>query len=274
MTKLPWLQEGYLNWFEFLLANIPPISIGMDKVEALLEEQSSQYPKISPWLPEDKHYLTQSEQWKIMRAIEQNPMAKLFHTHDLLGAIEKAFFITENGYIGTASHSIAAGDQIVLLSGLSVPIVLRERDDDRTYRLMGPALYAWRYVWRSVERDEYRIGRIHDPLDRILYPRAKWRKSEVYRSYINLKDIFGENRLGHAVSIANSIFIDLQFSESSCFEAMERLIWYYSDISNYFHKLHISSQSRSDLLFHLHSNSQPQRLPPSPTLQIQIRRLP
>jgi hypothetical protein len=58
IVKLPWLQKGFLKWFEFLIADIPPIGIGMDKVEALLEKQSSEYPKISPWLPEDMHYLT------------------------------------------------------------------------------------------------------------------------------------------------------------------------------------------------------------------------
>jgi hypothetical protein len=152
ITKLPWLQEGFQKWLEFLFANILPIGIGMDKVEALLEEQSSENPKIPPWLPEDMHYLTQSEQWKIMRAIEQNPMAKLFHVHAFLGAIKKAFFITENGYIGTASHSIAAGDQIVLLFGLRVPIVLRKGDDGRSYRLMGPAFVngvMYGEVWKE-----------------------------------------------------------------------------------------------------------------------------
>jgi hypothetical protein len=74
-----------------------------------------------------------------MRAMEQNPRAKLFYSHANLGAIKKAFFITESGYIGTASHSIAAGDQVVFLSGVRALLVLRKRDGDMTYRLMGPA---------------------------------------------------------------------------------------------------------------------------------------
>jgi hypothetical protein len=57
IMKLPQLQEGCAKWYEFLIANIPPIGIGMDKVEAPLEKQSSEYPKTPSWLLEDLHYL-------------------------------------------------------------------------------------------------------------------------------------------------------------------------------------------------------------------------
>ncbi|OCK73302.1 HET-domain-containing protein [Lepidopterella palustris CBS 459.81] len=50
---------------------------------------------------------------------------------------DRAFFTTSNGYMGTAFHTVQVGDDVVLLSGCRVPMLLRP--EGTYYRAIGPA---------------------------------------------------------------------------------------------------------------------------------------
>ena len=49
--------------------------------------------------------------------------------------VNKSLFVTKEGYIGIAPTSIASGDIVCVLKGLSVPVVIRKRGEG--YKLIG-----------------------------------------------------------------------------------------------------------------------------------------
>jgi hypothetical protein len=73
-----------------------------------------------------------------MKLIEEDRYAYYFSNNIIPMARMKAFFITEDGYIGTAPHSIAVNDHVVLVCGAPHPLVLRKQDSGN-FRLLGPA---------------------------------------------------------------------------------------------------------------------------------------
>jgi hypothetical protein len=62
---------------------------------------------------------------KIMQAIYKNRLARFFREHAKKCSLLKAFFLTENGYMGTAPYSVQQSNQIFLVSGSHVLLVLR-----------------------------------------------------------------------------------------------------------------------------------------------------
>lgn len=156
--KLPRLEEGGLEWYGLITASFPNVAegFGMDMVEERLEKQKDVYPRIPSWLPKDLHHLTESDEWKIMQAIEQDPKASFFSGHAVPLSRGKAFFTTEKGYMGTTSYAIAIGDHIILVSGLSIPLVVRQKGDTSLFMLMGPAYVQgamWGEAWRKMAAD-------------------------------------------------------------------------------------------------------------------------
>jgi hypothetical protein len=48
------------------------------------------------------------------------------------------FFTTQRGYMGMSADTLQAGDRIMLISGVAIPMVVRF-DCDGSYRLVAPA---------------------------------------------------------------------------------------------------------------------------------------
>ena len=102
-------------------------------------------------------YLTNTNEWNIYEAIQQDPSAALFHNHVALGTRAKLFFVTENGYYGTASATIECNDYVVLVSGLQVPLIVRPTEGKAGhYKLLGPAFVNGMMsgeLWPETEED-------------------------------------------------------------------------------------------------------------------------
>jgi hypothetical protein len=84
--------------------------------------------------------LGQSSYLAIARAIcADEALARYHHhrCHELAG--HTCFFLTENGYVGLGSSAVTVGDQLVLLTGLAWPFVLRGDKREREYRVIGSA---------------------------------------------------------------------------------------------------------------------------------------
>ena len=87
--------------------------------------QTQKVPGNLSWVPLDKGPLLNTDKWKIITAIEQDLHTAFFSDQAIAHARARAFFTTEEGYIGTAGSMIEIGDRIALISGVSVPLVLR-----------------------------------------------------------------------------------------------------------------------------------------------------
>ena len=107
--KLPLLEKGLVKWYKLMIE----------------EDLASSDSIIPSWLPHRYHWVTETQGWKIMQTIDKNRPARFFHTHVKDCSLLKVFFLTENGYMGTAPYSVQQRDQIFLVSGLHVPLVLR-----------------------------------------------------------------------------------------------------------------------------------------------------
>ena len=155
--KLPLLEKGFIKWYELITANMQDmdesrntvaaakkkcartarrlLSIAhrassrctavMAKPNGMTEDPASSDSIIPPWLPHRHHSVTETQEWKIMQTIDKTRPARFFHAHAKDCSLLKAFFLTENGYMGTAPYSIQQSDQIFLVSGSHVPLVLR-----------------------------------------------------------------------------------------------------------------------------------------------------
>ncbi|RYN90319.1 hypothetical protein AA0120_g5694 [Alternaria tenuissima] len=130
------LLRGFSNWQLYLSATNPGSSMPMPQLMARLEPPSYDPSSLPDWLSD----LTQTNEWNIYEAIQQDPSAALFHTHVALGTRAKLFFVTENGYYGTTSATIECNDYVVLVSGLQVPLIVRPIEGEAGhYKLLGPA---------------------------------------------------------------------------------------------------------------------------------------
>lgn len=138
IMRLPELEEGSVDWYGFMIANKSG-GPGMGEITELIAARSEVRPLIPSWLPEELHSLTETDEWKIMHAIDLSPKASFFHHHALLLSKLKAMFSTDEGLMGTAPHSVDVGDKIVLISGVDVPLVLRPCSSGDEYTLLGPA---------------------------------------------------------------------------------------------------------------------------------------
>jgi hypothetical protein len=130
------LMRGFSNWRLYLSATNPGSSMPMPQLMARLEPPSYDPSSLPEWLSD----LIKTNEWNIYEAIQQDPSAALFHNHVALGTRAKLFFVTENGYYGTASATIECNDYVVLVSGLQVPLIMRPIEGEAGhYKLLVPA---------------------------------------------------------------------------------------------------------------------------------------
>jgi hypothetical protein len=83
--------------------------------------------------------VTENEQWKILASAKTIPGIKDVHHHVWMMSRDCAFFVTDEGYMGTASHSIQARDVVALIPGLRMPMILRPAGGKDYYRVVAPA---------------------------------------------------------------------------------------------------------------------------------------
>lgn len=76
-----------------------------------------------------RRHLTESEEWQTLRDLKHAPCTAALHHLIWMVMRDRTFFITGRGYMGTAPSSIRAGDGIVLLEGVSKPLILRPQRD-------------------------------------------------------------------------------------------------------------------------------------------------
>lgn len=79
-------------------------------------------------------------EWRVMVALADARDANLQSLHLKIynQTMGMAVFITEDGYLGVSSDALKVGDEIALISGLSLPMVVR-RVEDATFRFVAPA---------------------------------------------------------------------------------------------------------------------------------------
>jgi len=85
--------------------------------------------------------LTEIGEWQILCAMKMNAdSARMMH---LVWAMARGnmLFSTNEGYLGSASRSLAVGDEIALIQGVKTPMVLRpaETPSGKRYQVVGPA---------------------------------------------------------------------------------------------------------------------------------------
>ncbi|ETS82825.1 hypothetical protein PFICI_04701 [Pestalotiopsis fici W106-1] len=80
---------------------------------------------------------TQSHSWSDREIDERSGMITRFSMH-LWNIANHAFFILDNGYMGTALFSLQVDDVVFLLAGSPWPIILR-RDDNGGYTFVAAA---------------------------------------------------------------------------------------------------------------------------------------
>jgi hypothetical protein len=130
------LIRGFSSWQRYLSATNPGSSMPMSQLMANLEPTS--YDPSS--LPESLRHLTRTDEWIIYEAIQQDPLAALFHNHVVLATRARLFLATESGYYGTAPATIERGDHVVLVSGFQIPLIMRPTGEGADhYKLLGPA---------------------------------------------------------------------------------------------------------------------------------------
>jgi len=150
------LLRGFYKWGAMLCANLEGHLIGMDAIDLLLYGSTSEHKML---LPPEMQYLTRTEEWRIHEAIENDIDTSPLHHRLVQCNLSKTLFVTDTGHIGTAVASIRAHDSIVLVSGLGVPLIVREIPGQISYRLMGPAFIAgimFGEMWQGIK------GRLED----------------------------------------------------------------------------------------------------------------
>jgi hypothetical protein len=69
--------------------------------------------------------LTESKEWQTLRDLKHAPCTAALHHAIWMVMRDRTFFVTSRGYMGTAPTSIRAGDGIVLIEGVSKPLIMR-----------------------------------------------------------------------------------------------------------------------------------------------------
>jgi hypothetical protein len=78
---------------------------------------------------------------QILAVIQGHPEIFAYHQHickQLAG--KRRLFVTQRGFIGTGPLMMKVSDEIYLISGVPVPLILRPTEEPGTFRLVGPAL--------------------------------------------------------------------------------------------------------------------------------------
>ena len=89
--------------------------------EAIKQAGIEQYFYSSP----ERRYLTEDEDWQTLCMLKHHPGTA--HIHHLIWMMmrDKTFFVTRDGYMGTAYKSIRDNDVIALVEGVDQPMILR-----------------------------------------------------------------------------------------------------------------------------------------------------
>jgi len=79
-------------------------------------------------------------EWRVMIALAdpRPPGLQALHMKIVNHTTGMAVFLSEDGYLGIASDASRVGDEIALISGLELPMVVR-RSDDGSFRFIAPA---------------------------------------------------------------------------------------------------------------------------------------
>jgi hypothetical protein len=72
-----------------------------------------------------RRHITDSEEWQTLRDLKHTPCTAGLHHAIWMVMRDKTFFVTSRGYMGNAHTSIRAGDGVVLLEGVTKPLILR-----------------------------------------------------------------------------------------------------------------------------------------------------
>jgi Heterokaryon incompatibility protein (HET) len=87
-----------------------------------------------------RRYLTESEEWQTLRDLKHAPCTAALHHAIWMMMRDRTFFVTSRGYMGTAPNSIRKGDGIVLLEGVSRPLIMRPSETSpMDWQLVCPA---------------------------------------------------------------------------------------------------------------------------------------
>ncbi len=145
--------EGFGRWQQYLIAKLhgkfgditlPETNVTMATIDAHLEPHMLR-PDWVDWEGQDwegrsPDAIIQTDEWKISRIIHSDAQALIFHTQAQRCCRAKHFFITSDGWIGTAPASIETEDMLILVSGVPFPLVVRPSvRSDGAYELLGPA---------------------------------------------------------------------------------------------------------------------------------------
>jgi hypothetical protein len=112
-------------------------------------------PKILPTLDSDKmHPSNAGKIWKLLR--DGGRESELQALCDLICG-NRLLFITEDGEIGTGPVWTKPGDTLHRISGLPLPLILREQDGGEAFRVVGAAMTSHKqeegFSWlRRLER--------------------------------------------------------------------------------------------------------------------------
>ena len=145
--------EGFGRWQQYLLAKLhgqfgdiklPDTNVTMATIDAHLDPQMLR-PDWVDWDGQDwegwsPDAIIKTEEWKISRIIHSDAQALIFHTQAQRCCRAKHFFITSDGWIGTAPASVETEDMLILVSGVPFPLVVRPVvRSEGSYELLGPA---------------------------------------------------------------------------------------------------------------------------------------
>ena len=109
------LRDGCIEWYRIMTEHPQSAS---DSVDSSFMDPGDEYCR------------------SVIEALSGHPEASVFQYHALMLARNKKMFITKDGYMGTASRAINAGDKIVLFGGLCLPIVVRPLLADENLELV------------------------------------------------------------------------------------------------------------------------------------------
>ncbi|POS68653.1 hypothetical protein DHEL01_v212952 [Diaporthe helianthi] len=81
-------------------------------------------------------------------------LAELQHDLDIASGSSRRFFRTANGLLGTGMKSVASGDEVWVLAGSQLPMILRKRPEstlscDNRYNLVGETYVHGVMHWGS-----------------------------------------------------------------------------------------------------------------------------
>lgn len=90
----------------------------------------SQQPSGRPHVSQGVRELTQLPEWSAFVRIQNGGDTKEIFNTLLKKLVRRTFFTTKEGYMGIAQRPVEAGDTLVLLAGLRIPVITRKAGDN------------------------------------------------------------------------------------------------------------------------------------------------